>query len=45
MCRKPSIVTTVKVRILEQSGHLVSMSDDRTVKKVYVGKQGGRTKA
>jgi hypothetical protein len=42
MCRKPNIVTTVKVRIIEWAGHLLSMSDDSTVKK---GKQGGRTKA
>lgn len=34
MCRKPNIVTTRKVRILESAGHLVRMPDDRTVKKV-----------
>jgi hypothetical protein len=45
MCRKPNIVTTMNVRILEWAGHVVNMYDDRTVKKVFVGKQGGRTKA
>ena len=35
------IVTTIKVRILESAGHLVRMTDDRTVKKVF---QGNRRK-
>ena len=39
MCRKPNIVTTIKVGRLEWAGHVVRMSDDRTVKKVFVGKQ------
>jgi hypothetical protein len=34
MCRKPNIVTTIKVR----------MSDERTAKKVFLGKPGGRRK-
>jgi hypothetical protein len=42
--RKTNIVTTVKVRRLEGTGHLVRMSDDRTVKTVYLGKPGGRRK-
>jgi hypothetical protein len=36
MCRKPNIVTRLKVRRLEWAGHVVRMSDDRTVKKVFV---------
>jgi hypothetical protein len=35
--REPNIVTTIKVR-LEWAGHLVRMSDDRTVKKVFLWK-------
>jgi hypothetical protein len=45
MCRKPNIVTTIKVRRLEWAGHVVRMSDDRTVKKVFMGKPEGRRKA
>jgi hypothetical protein len=45
MCRKPSTVTTIKVRRRESSDHLVRMSDDRTVKKVFLGKPDGRRKA
>jgi hypothetical protein len=43
--RQPNIVTTIKVRRLEWAGHVVRMSDDRTVKKVFVGKPNGRRKA
>ena len=43
--RKPNIVITIKVRRLEWAGHVVRMSDDRTVKKVFVGKPDGRRKA
>ena len=39
--KKPNIVTTIKVRRLEWAGHVVRMSDDRTVKKV-LGKTDGR---
>jgi hypothetical protein len=35
----------MKVRRLEWAGHLVRMSDDKTVKKVFVGKPDGRRKA
>jgi hypothetical protein len=42
MYRKQNIVTTIKVRRLEWAGHLVRMSDDRTVKKVFLGKPDGR---
>jgi hypothetical protein len=45
MYRQPNIVTTVKVRKLEWTGHVVRMSDDRTVKKVFVGKPDGKRKA
>jgi hypothetical protein len=39
------IVTTIKVRRLEWAGHVVRMSDGRTVKKVFVGIPDGRRKA
>jgi hypothetical protein len=42
MHRKPNIVTAIKVRRLEWAGHLVGMSDGRTVKEVFLGKQDGR---
>jgi hypothetical protein len=45
MYRKPNIVTTIKVRRLEWAGHLVRMSDFRSVKKVFLGKPDGRRKA
>jgi len=38
MCRKPNILTTRKTRRLEWAGHLVRISDDRTVKKVFLVK-------
>jgi hypothetical protein len=41
---KPNIGPTIKARRLEWAGHLVRMSDDRTVKKVSVGKPDGRRK-
>jgi hypothetical protein len=37
--RKADIVTTIKVRKLELAGHLVRMSNDKAVKKVFLGKQ------
>jgi hypothetical protein len=40
----PNIIT-VKVRRLEWAGHLVRLSNDRTVKKVFLGKPDGRRKA
>jgi hypothetical protein len=45
ICRKPNIVTTIEVRRLESAGHLVRMSDGRSVKKVFLGKPDGRRKA
>jgi hypothetical protein len=45
MYRKPYTVTTTAVRRLERGGHLVRMSDDKTVKKVFLGKPDGRRKA
>ena len=45
MYRKPNIITTIKVRRLELAGQLVRMSDDRSVKKVILGKPDGRRKA
>ena len=38
MYKKPTIVTQLKVRKLEWAGHVVRMSDNRTVKKVFLGK-------
>jgi hypothetical protein len=40
--RKPNIETAIKVRRLEWAGHLVRMSDDRTVKKGFLGNPVGR---
>jgi hypothetical protein len=45
MYRKPNIVKTIKVRRLEWAGHVVSVSDGRTVKTVFVGKADGRREA
>jgi hypothetical protein len=45
MYRKPIIVTLIKVRKPELAGHLVRMSDDKAVKKVFLGKTDGRRKA
>jgi hypothetical protein len=45
MCRTLNVVTTIKLRRLEWAGHLVRMSDVRTVKKVFLGKSGRRRKA
>jgi hypothetical protein len=44
MYRKRNIVTTIKVRP-EWAGHLESMSGDRTIKKLFLGKpdRGHRT--
>ena len=42
---KPIIVTTIKVRRIEWAGHVIRMSDDRTVKKVFMGKPDARRKA
>jgi hypothetical protein len=44
MYKNPNILTAVKVRRLKLDGHLVRMCDDRTVKKVFRGKPGGRRK-
>jgi hypothetical protein len=45
MYRKPNVVTTMKVRRLEWDGHLLRLSDDGTVKNVFLGKPDGRKKA
>jgi hypothetical protein len=42
LCIKTSIVTAINVRRLEWAGHLVNISDDRTVKKVFLGKKRSR---
>ena len=36
--RKPNIVATIQVRRLEWVGHLVNMSDESIVKKLFRGK-------
>jgi hypothetical protein len=45
MYRKTNVVTIIKLRRLEWAGHLVSISDDRTVEKVFVGRPDGRRNA
>ena len=45
MYRKTNTVTTIKIRRLEGVGSLVRMSDDGTVKAVFLGKSHGRRKA
>jgi hypothetical protein len=45
MYRKPNTVTTIKARRVEGFGHLVRMSDHRTVKKAFLGKADGSRKA
>jgi hypothetical protein len=42
---KTKYCKTIKVKRLEWAGHVVRMSDDRTVKKVFLGKSDGRRKA
>ena len=39
------ILTIIKVRRLEGAGNLFRMSDDTTVKAVFLGKLAGRRKA
>jgi hypothetical protein len=45
MYRKSNIVTTLSVRRLEWAEQLVRISDDRTVKTVFLGKPDGRREA
>jgi hypothetical protein len=45
MYRNPNIVTTIAVGRLEWAAHIVRMSDDRIVKKVFLKKPDGRRKA
>jgi hypothetical protein len=42
MWTKPNIVTKIKGSRLELVGHVVRMPDDRTAKKVFLGKPDGR---
>jgi len=37
--RKTNILTEIKLSRLESAGHLGRMSDDRTVKEVFLGGQ------
>jgi hypothetical protein len=39
--RKPTTVTSIKIRKPELAGHLVRMYDDRAVNKVFMGKTDG----
>jgi hypothetical protein len=45
MYRKTNILTTIKVGRLGWAGHLVRMCEDKTVKKVFLGKPDRRRKA
>jgi hypothetical protein len=45
MYKKQNIVKTTNIGRLEWARHLVRISDDRTVKKVFLGKPDGRRKA
>jgi hypothetical protein len=45
MYRKPNILTTITARRLEWAGHPGRMSGDRNIKKVFLGKPDGRSKA
>jgi hypothetical protein len=45
MYRKPNIVATVTAGRLQWAGHPGRMSDDRNIKKVFLGKPDGRRKA
>jgi hypothetical protein len=42
MYRKPNIVATITRRRLEWAGQPGRMSDDRNIKKVFLGKPDGR---
>jgi len=44
MYRTRNNATTITIRRPEWAGHVERMSDDRTVKKVFLGKPDGRTK-
>ena len=37
MYRKPNVLTKIKLSRLESAGNLERMSDDRTVKEVFLG--------
>jgi hypothetical protein len=45
MYNKSNILTIIKVKRLEWAGHVVRISDDRTVKGVILGKLDGGRKA
>jgi hypothetical protein len=45
LCTEHHTLLATTVRRLERAGHLVRMSGDRTVKKAFLGKPGGRRKA
>jgi hypothetical protein len=44
MCRTPNSATTTTTIRSEWAGHVERISDDRTVKKVFLGKPDGRRK-
>jgi hypothetical protein len=45
MCRKLNNVTTIKSRRLEWAGHAVRMSDDRCIKKIFLGETKWKKKS
>ena len=42
--QEPNIVTTIEIRRLQWVGHVVRMSDGRTVKTVFLGRPDGSRK-
>jgi hypothetical protein len=44
VCAKPTVLAIVNVRRLYLAGHVIRMSDDRTIRKVFLGKPDGRIK-
>jgi hypothetical protein len=42
MYRKSNIVTTIRLKRLEWTGHVVRIADVTTVKKAFLGKPGRR---
>ena len=42
--QEPNTVTTIEIRRLQRVGHVVRMSDGRTVKTVFLGRPDGSRK-
>jgi len=45
MCGKLNTVTTIKARGLEWAGHAVRMSDERCIKKIFLGETRWKKKS